>query len=47
MVRIDTVNGNSKLDRDSDDIGGLAALPGLKAVRDQLPLAARHRPWAT
>lgn len=30
------MNGNSKLDRDSDDIGGLAALPGLKAVRDQL-----------
>jgi hypothetical protein len=30
------VNGNSKLDRDSDDIGGLASLPGLKAVRDQL-----------
>lgn len=30
------MNGNSKLDRDSDDIGGLACLPGLKAVRDQL-----------
>lgn len=27
---------NSKLDRDSDDIGGLAGLPGLQAVRDQL-----------
>jgi len=30
------VNGNPKLDRDSDDSGGLADLPGPKAVRDQL-----------
>ena len=30
------MNGNPKLDRDSDDIGGLADLPGPKAVRDQL-----------
>ena len=30
------MNGNSKLGQDSDDIGGLGGLPGLKAVRDQL-----------
>lgn len=30
------MNGSSKLDQDSEDIGGLADLPGLKAVRDQL-----------
>jgi SpoVK/Ycf46/Vps4 family AAA+-type ATPase len=30
------VNGNPELGQDSDDIGGLGGLPGLKAVRDQL-----------
>ncbi|MGD0246717.1 MAG: hypothetical protein ABSB59_41195 [Streptosporangiaceae bacterium] len=30
------MNGNSKLGQDSDDIGGLGSLAGLKAVRDQL-----------
>src|SRR2546423_6710435 len=30
------MNGNPEVDRDGDDIGGLAGLPGLKAVRDQL-----------
>lgn len=30
------MNGNSRLDQCSDDIGGLADLPGLKAVREKL-----------